>query len=125
VHDEIRIVSSSWFTRELLRLPEKQQRRIRHRLGMLEVKGWMASVADGTIQHLRDGIWEVRVLGTGPAYRVFFFPAPRRAMRMLVLTNVVAKSAVEKQRLLALEIERARRRRDEWIAQNQDGDDEG
>lgn len=125
MHDEIRIISSTWFKQELLRLPEKQQSRIRHRLGMLEVKGWMASIADGTIDHLRDGIWEVRVLGTGSAYRVFFFPAPRRAMRILVLTSVVAKSAAAKQRLLDLEIERAKRRRDEWIAQNQEGDDEG
>lgn len=122
--DEICVQSSSWFTAELLRLPVKEQQRIRRRLGVLEVKGWMASVADGTITHLRDGIWEVRVLGTGPAWRIFFFPAPRRTMRMLVLTSVAAKSEVAKKRRLDLEIERARRRRDEWIAQNQEGEDE-
>lgn len=125
MHDDIRIVSSSWFNQELLRLPEKQQSRIRRRLGMLEVKGWMASIADGTIDHLEDGIWEVRVLGTGPAYRVLFFPAPRRTLRMLVLTTVAAKPAVAKQRLLNREIERAKRRRDQWIAAHQEDDDEG
>ncbi|HEX2210669.1 MAG TPA: type II toxin-antitoxin system RelE/ParE family toxin [Longimicrobium sp.] len=125
MHDEIRIISSTWFKQELLRLPEKQQTRIRRRLGMLAVKGWMASIADGTIDHLRDGIWEMRVAGPGAAYRIFFFPAPRRVMRTLVLATAVPKSAADKQRLLDLEIERAKRRRDEWIAQNRKGDDEG
>lgn len=123
--DAIRIISTRWFTDDLHRVPVDQQRRIRRRLGMLEAKGWMAAVADGTIEHLRDGIWEVRVLGKGAAYRVFFFPAPRRTIRMLVLTTVAAKSAVAKQRRLDLEIERARRRRDGWIAEHQEDDDEG
>jgi putative component of toxin-antitoxin plasmid stabilization module len=125
VDDAIRIVSSKWFTDELLRVQVDQRRRIRRRLGMVEEKGWMASVADGTIEHLRDGIWEVRVLGRGAAYRVFFFPAPRRTMRMLVLTTLVAKSVVAKQRRLDLEIERAKRRRDEWLAEHQEDDDGG
>lgn len=125
MNDAIRISATKWFTDDLLGVPVDQQRRIRRRLGMLEVKGWMAAVADGTIEHLRDGIWEVRVLGKGAAYRVFFFPAPHRTIRMLVLTNLAAKSAVAKQRRLDLEIERARRRRDEWIPEHQEDGDEG
>lgn len=122
--DEIRVVSSRWFVEELLSLPVNQRRRIRRRLGALEGKGWVGAITDGTIQHIRDGIWEIRVLGRGAAYRIFFFPAPRRAMRMLVLTTLAAKSVVGKQRLLDLEVERAKRRRDDWIEQNQDGGDE-
>jgi phage-related protein len=124
VRDEIRTISSKWFVDELLSLPVDQRRRVRRRLGLLEEKGWTAAIGDGTIQHIRDGIWEVRVLGRGAAYRIFFFPAPRRAMRILVLTTVAPKSAVAKQRLLDLEVERAKRRRDEWIAEPRENDDE-
>lgn len=125
MRDEIRVVSTPWFEDEMLSVPVDQRRRIRRRLGTLEIKGWTGAIADGTIQHIRDGIWEVRVVGHGAAYRIFFFPAPRRAMRTLVLTTAAPKSAIEKQRLLDLEVERARRRRAEWIAEHQEGDDEG
>lgn len=121
MHDEIRIDSSRWFTEELLGLPVKDAERVVDRLDSLQRKGWRAAITDGTIKHLRDGIWEVRVLGAGAAYRLLFFPAPARAMRLVVLTTCAAKSVVAKRKRLELEIDRAIRRRDEWIRQHVEG----
>ena len=125
MRDEIRIISSSWFKEEFLSIPEVQRKRIDRRLSALQGKGWMAAVADGTIEHLEEGIWEVRVLGIGAAYRILFFPAPGRTMRLLVLTSCTSKTAVGKRRLLKLAIERAKRRRDLWIEQHKEHEDEG
>lgn len=113
--DEIQISSTPWFEEEASRLPVADQKRIARRLGALQAKGWAAALADGTIRHLRDGIWEVRVLGKG-AYRLLFYPAPRKTLRAVVLTTCAAKSAIEKRRLLDLEIDRAMLRRDAWLA---------
>lgn len=125
MRDEIRIISSGWFQKEFLSVPEVQRKRIDRRLAALQGKGWMAAVADGTIEHLEEGIWEVRVLGTGAAYRILFFPAPGQTMRLLVLTSCASKTAVGKRRLLKQAIERAKRRRDLWIEQHKEHDDEG
>ena len=122
--DEVRIVTSSWFDEEFRPLPQPDRKRIDRRLLMFQGKGWTAALRDGTIEHLEDGIWEVRVLGTGPAYRLLFFPAPGRAMRLIVLTSCVSKTAVGKRRLLRQAIERAKRRRDLWIEQHKEGGDE-
>jgi putative component of toxin-antitoxin plasmid stabilization module len=124
VRDGIRIVTSYWFDEEFHALPEPARKRINRRLLGLQVKGWTAALADGTIDHLEDGIWEVRVPGTGPAYRLLFFPAPGRAMRLVVLTSCLSKTAVGKRRLLSRAIERAKRRRDLWIEKNTERDDE-
>jgi hypothetical protein len=119
--DEIEVVSSPWFTEELLAVPEADAKRIVDRLSSLHRKGWRAAIADGTIKHLRNGIWEVRVLGTGAAYRLLFFPAAGRAMRLVVVTTCVAKSVIAKRKRLEQELDRAIRRRDEWIQQHGGG----
>ena len=119
--DEIQIFTTPWFEAEQKELPLADRQRITRRLRALREKGWVAALADGTIKHLRDGIWEVRVLGQA-AYRLLFYPAPGRAIRVVVLTNCAAKSAVAKKRLLDLEIERARSRRHAWLDhQKEDG----
>lgn len=120
MNDEIRIVSSSWFTAEFLELSAPARKRIDRRLAGLQEKGWTAALADGTIKHLEEDIWEVRVLGTGESYRLLFFPTPGRRMRLLVLTTCATKAAVGKRRLLSLAIERARSRRDWWIEQQKE-----
>jgi putative component of toxin-antitoxin plasmid stabilization module len=107
---------------EVLGLPKRERRRVNERLKALGRKGWNAALADGTIKHLRDGIWEVRVLGTGAAYRLLFFPAPERAMRLVVVTTCAAKSVLTKRTRMEREIDRAISRRDQWIEQRLGGE---
>jgi putative component of toxin-antitoxin plasmid stabilization module len=113
--DGIDLVFSSWYNEELAALPSEQQARIEARIGRLPMKGWMEAMADRTIAPLRDGIYEIRVLGTGPAFRVLFFVVPGRTPRIVVLTSCVAKSVMTKRHRLDAELERAKVRRDLWL----------
>jgi putative component of toxin-antitoxin plasmid stabilization module len=112
--DRLEVVLTSWYKAELLTFPEEDQDRIERKLLDFRRKGWNASVADGSVKHLRDGIHEFRILGTGPAFRVLFFLVPGRSPRVVVLTTCVAKSSVQKRQRLNAEVERAKHRRAEW-----------
>lgn len=123
--DEIRVVPSSWFDEEFRALPRRDRERIDRRLLMLQARGWKAALAEGILEHLDEGIWKARVTGTGRAYRILFFPAPGRAMRLLVLASCLSGAAIGRRRVPGEEIERAKRRRDEWTEQHKERDDEG
>lgn len=113
----IDIVFTSWYNEELAALPGEQQARIEARIRRLPAKGWGEAMADRTIAPLRDGIYEIRVLGTAAAFRVLFFVVSGRTPRIVVLTSCVAKSAMTKRHRLDAELERAKTRRELWLEQ--------
>jgi putative component of toxin-antitoxin plasmid stabilization module len=119
--DGIDIVFSSWYNEELAALASEHQARIEARIRRLPAKGWMQAVADRTIAPLRDGIYEIRVQGTGPAFRVLFFVMPGRTPRIIILTSCVAKSVMTKRHRMNAELERAKVRRDLWLEQQRKG----
>ncbi|HEX9939015.1 MAG TPA: type II toxin-antitoxin system RelE/ParE family toxin [Longimicrobium sp.] len=106
---------TSWFRKELRELPPDQQARVARRVRIFEQKGWNASAADLDIKRLDGEIWELRVHGKGPAYRILFFPDPENAQRVVVLVNCVKKALMKKSKVSRAEIERADSRRLEWL----------
>ncbi len=117
MNDHVRVVPTTWFTQEFLALPVHQRKRVAKRLQTLWHKGWTASVADRDIVVLDDGIWELRVLGRGAAFRVLFFLDRRERGRVVVLTACVPKSSIKKAHVMAVEIQRAKMRRAQWLQQ--------
>lgn len=113
--DTVEVVTSQWYMLELRALPRDNQDQIQRKLIAFEAKGWSAAMADQTVKHLQDGIYELRVLGHGPAFRLLFFVVPGRRPRVIVLTTCAAKSLTQKRRLLDAEIRRAKDRRAAWI----------
>jgi putative component of toxin-antitoxin plasmid stabilization module len=111
---------------ELGVLPKAHQDQIQRKLIAFAAKGWFAAMADGTVKHLQDGIYELRVLGHGPAFRLLFFVMPGRSPRVIVLTTCAAKSLTQKRQRLDAEIGRAKRRRAAWMEDNEkeEGTDE-
>lgn len=80
-------------------------------------------MADRTIVALRDGIYELRVLGRGAAFRILFFVVPGRSPRLVVLTSVVATSVMKKKHRNDAELERAKQLRELWLEQMKSGHD--
>lgn len=115
--DSLEVVASAWFRREFGELQKEQRNRINRKLSELAEKGWSAAMADQTIKHLHDGIYEVRVLGR-PAFRLLFFVVPGRRPRVVVLTTCAAKSLMKKRQRLTAEVERAKSRRAAWTAEH-------
>jgi phage-related protein len=115
--DGLEVVTTPWYDAELLALPGPDQERVERRLKSLGAIGWGRSMADQRIKHLRDGIYEVRILGRGAAYRVLFFVAPGLAARVVVLTTCAAKSLMKKRSAMDAEIRRALDRRAWWLEQ--------
>ena len=113
--DRIEVVPTPWFMAEVRALSREDRDRIDRRLGTFTGKGWSAAQADASVKHLRDGIYELRILGTGPAYRVLFFVVPGRSPRMVVLTTCASKSLMQKRQRMEAEIERAVARRAQWM----------
>ena len=122
--DRIEVAYSSWYNAEVAALPDEQGVWIEQRVRAMLAKGWRRSMADRTVAPLRDGIYELRVLGTGPAYRVLFFIMPGRSPRMVVLTACVAKSVMIKRQRLDTELKRASERRAAWIAEQRKREDD-
>jgi putative component of toxin-antitoxin plasmid stabilization module len=122
VSDSLEIVASSWFRQEFGELQKDQRKRINRKLMEFTAKGWSAAMADQTVKHLRDGIYELRVPGRGPAFRLLFFVVPGRRPRVVVLTTCAAKSLMKKRQRLDAEVERAKSRRAAWTAQDQKGE---
>lgn len=124
--DGLEVVSTPWYEAELLALPGPDQERVERRLKGLSSRGWGPSMADQRIKHLRDGIYELRILGRGAAYRVLFFVAPGLAARVVVLTTCAAKSLMKKRGVMEAEIRRALDRRAWWMEQKRkEEEDEG
>jgi hypothetical protein len=115
MRDQVRAEYTPWFLDELDELPPDQQARVVRRVQMLERKGWTISVRDDDIKSLDGMIWELRVIGKGPAYRVLFAPLPGKNGRIALLTNCVSKGLMKKNGVKLAEIERALGRRGEWI----------
>lgn len=115
--DQFEVVPSSWYTAEVRELPREARDRIDRRLANFANKGWAAALSDRSVRHLRDGIYELRVLGTGAAFRVLFFVVPGRSPRIVVLTTCALKSVMKKRQRMDAEIERATERRTAWLEQ--------
>jgi phage-related protein len=113
--DYVQLVLTSWFRAELDELPTDQSARVSARLRLLQRKGWTYSVQTNDVEELEDGIYEVKVHGKGPAYRVLFFVVPGNPGRLVVLTNCVAKGLLKKGNVKRAQILRAKHRRDEWL----------
>lgn len=113
--DLLEVVTSSWYMLELGALPKDYRDQIQRKLVAFAAKGWSAAMADQTIKHLQDGIYELRVLGHGAAFRLLFFVVPGRRPRVIVVTTCAAKSLTQKRRRPDAEIERAKGRRAAWM----------
>ncbi len=119
MNDDVRVVPTPWFTKEFFALSVHLQKRVAKRLQILGQKGWTASVADRDIVGLNDGIWELRVVGRGAAFRILFFLDRRERGRVVVLTACIPKSSIKKAHVMAVEIQRAKMRRVQWLQQEQ------
>ncbi|HEX2202992.1 MAG TPA: type II toxin-antitoxin system RelE/ParE family toxin [Longimicrobium sp.] len=117
--DRVEAVFTGTVLDEMEALPPNEQIRILKRIALFERKGWSLSAQAEDIERLRGEIWELRVLGTGPAYRVLFFSIPGNPGRIVVLTSCVANSRAKKHAVGDAEIERAERRRQEWLRQQE------
>ena len=124
--DSLEVVTSLWYMLELEALSKDHRDQIQRKLIAFAAKGWSAAMADQTVKHLQDGIYELRVLGHGAAFRLLFFVVPGRRPRVIVLTTCAAKSLMQKRRRLDAEIERAKDRRAAWMADDnkEEGTDE-
>jgi putative component of toxin-antitoxin plasmid stabilization module len=123
VSDLVRLEFTHDYLAEISSLPARQRIRIADRLTHLPVKGWSAAVRDRDVAPLRDGIWEVRVLGKGAAYRILFFVHPGSPGRLMVLTTCMAKASIKKPRVMDAAIERARTRREKWLSEQERKDE--
>lgn len=119
--DAVEVVYSSWYNEELEGLPEHHKARVERRIDVFVEKGWSSSMRDETIALLQDGIYELRVVGRGPAFRVLFFLAPGRSPRVVVLTACLAKAKLTKRHRLEAELNRAKNRRTDWLEQQRKG----
>ena len=115
--DSIKVVASPWYTAEVQALPKLHRDRIDSKVFTFTEKGWSAAMADETIKPLRDGIYELRVLGRGAAFRLLFFVVPGLSPRLVVLTTCALKSDMLKRQRMEAEIERAIERRAAWMEQ--------
>jgi hypothetical protein len=75
------------------------------------------------VVHLQDGIYEVRVVGTGAAYRVLGFVGPDTPGRLAVAPSRVSKGSMKEGGVMAGELTRARNRlwRERWTREGTDG----
>ena len=117
--DGVQVEYTQAFVRELRALPPDQRARVVRRVDVLQRKGWGTSAQARDVVRLSPHIWELRVLGTGPAYRVLFFAIPGEPDRIVVLTRCVRKGLMKKTAVMASEIARAESRRREWLAQHE------
>ena len=117
MNDDVQLVPTEWFIRDVYRLPANLRARVDRRISGLRKKGWSASARDRDIAELEDGIWELRVVGHGPAFRVLLFLDRRYPGRVVVLTACVAKASIKKAHVMRSEIERAKTRRAQWLGQ--------
>jgi hypothetical protein len=119
VNDAIEVVVTDWYEEDLAPLPGVDQLRIARKVDTLRRKKWSAAIADRSIAPLVDGIYEVRVLGRGAAYRLLFFLAPGRSPRAVVLTACVTKGVMKKRAALSVEIARAKARQQAWLEEQE------
>ena len=123
--EPIEVIATSWYDAEFAALAPEHRTRIEKRLDTFRRKGWREAMTDHSVVHLRDGIFELRILGRGAAFRVLFFVAPGRSPHLVVLTTAAAKSVLKKRQRLDAEIERARHRRALWLEQQILGSHDG
>lgn len=119
MQDALTIEFTTWFIEELQELPTDEQARVARRLAVLERKGWAASAENRDVAPLKDGIWEVRIVGKGPSYRLLCFQIPGDPGRIVVLTSCVKKGLMKKSAVKDAEIERASTKRALWLSQQE------
>jgi putative component of toxin-antitoxin plasmid stabilization module len=117
------VVLTEWYHRDLELLPRLEKMRVERKVVSLSSKPWSAAIADRTIAPLMDGIYEVRILGRGAAYRVLFFVAPGRSPRLVVVTTCAAKAVMKKRAGMNAEVARAKARRQAWLAEQEKADE--
>jgi phage-related protein len=97
------------------RIGEKQ----RH----IKAIGWAEALRLEIVKQLpridRD-IYEIVIRGKGEAYRVLCFPTGDERGRLIVLTSCVTKGMVLTQRKLVKHVERAAKRRTDWIQRDRE-----
>jgi putative component of toxin-antitoxin plasmid stabilization module len=69
------------------------------------------------VVELEDGIWELRVVGRGSAFRCLCFLDARARDRVVVLTACVAKASIKKRHVMTTEVQRAKVRRGLYLEQ--------
>jgi putative component of toxin-antitoxin plasmid stabilization module len=117
MRDAVRVVYTDPFLSDLRTLSPEQRERVVRRINNAERIGWTAGVRTGNLVPLRDGIWELRILGRGAAYRVLFARVPDGMVQLLVLTTFSRKSDLKKRSVMDAEIRRARARLAHWLEQ--------
>jgi putative component of toxin-antitoxin plasmid stabilization module len=122
--DIVAVEYTTWVRDELKQIPGEQAARVLRRVDMLPAKGWQISVRDGDVVQLHSGIWELRITGKGPAYRVLFFVEPRNPGRLVVLTTCAPKGLLKKKSRLEAEVKRALTRRSEWLRAKEEDDEQ-
>jgi hypothetical protein len=122
--DSLEVVASPWYTAEVQALPRPHRDRIDSKVDTFTEKGWSTAMADETIKALRDGIYELRVLGRGAAFRLLFFVVPGLSPRLVVLTTCALKSDMLKRQRMEAEIGRAIVRRAAWMEQRKKEEEE-
>lgn len=115
--DVVDVVYSYWYNADVEMLTDAHRERVERRIDVFVDKGWRSSVQDRTVAPLEDGIYELRVLGRGAAFRVLFFVVPGRSPRVVVLTACLAKAKLKKRQRLDAELKRAKHRRAAWLEQ--------
>jgi hypothetical protein len=119
VNDDIEVVVTDSYEADLALLPRIDQLRVTRKVDSLRRKTWNGAMGDRSVAPLMDGIYEVRVLGRGAAYRLLFFLAPGRSPRAVVLTACIAKGLMKKKAALNAEIARAKARRQDWLEEQE------
>jgi putative component of toxin-antitoxin plasmid stabilization module len=118
---EVEVITTEWYDAEFSSLEAVHRSRINRRIDLLQQTPWNVSLEKRMVAPLREGIYEMRVLGKGAAFRVLFFLAPGRTPRMVVLTACVAKSVMKKRRRFDAELARAETRRALWLERETKG----
>jgi phage-related protein len=115
--DSIMMVLTDSVVRELAALPAGQRNRVLARIRHVEQMGWTTAVRGGDLIPLRSRVWELRVLGTGPAFRILFVPTTTDMERRLVLTTCVSKAELKKRAVMDAHVRRALRRFEQWLVE--------
>lgn len=120
----LRVEITSEAKGEIRELGGRAAARIGERIRHLELVGWEEAMRLKLVKDLgsiQRGIYEVRVTGTGEAYRLMCFPTRDQDGRLVVITTCVAKSGLLGHRLKA-HVQRAAQRRDQWLRQQEEED---
>jgi putative component of toxin-antitoxin plasmid stabilization module len=121
--DLLRIELMPLAAREIRELGAGAAARIETKLRIVRAAGWEGAVASGMFRDLgsvEHGIFEIRVTGTGEAYRLLCFATRDRAGRVVLVASCVAKNRLLGRERLKQHVRRAALRRDRWMEANRE-----